>query len=102
MNRVKTGLRRGASYQKATSHGARALQILGQFLMMDIAIKELCLAYTSLLVFLLFFFCVLDINECETRNFTCTPQQTCFNIPGEYKCLDPVRCEDPYIQINEK
>lgn len=45
---------------------------------------------------------VLDINECETRNFTCTLQQTCFNIPGEYKCLDPVRCEDPYIQINEK
>lgn len=42
-----------------------------------------------------------DINECENRNFTCTPQQTCFNIPGEYKCLDPVRCEDPYVQINE-
>lgn len=46
--------------------------------------------------------CVLDINECEIRNFTCTSQQTCFNIPGEYKCLDPVRCEEPYLQINEK
>ncbi|NWW37535.1 FBLN5 protein, partial [Panurus biarmicus] len=45
--------------------------------------------------------CVLDINECEIRNFTCTSQQTCFNIPGEYKCLDPVRCEEPYLQINE-
>ncbi|XP_053331002.1 fibulin-5 isoform X2 [Spea bombifrons] len=42
-----------------------------------------------------------DIDECDTRNNTCSAQQTCFNIPGAYKCIDAVRCEDPYIKINE-
>ncbi|XP_005986648.1 fibulin-5 [Latimeria chalumnae] len=42
-----------------------------------------------------------DIQECETGNNTCTSQQVCFNIPGTYKCLNPIKCEDPYIQINE-
>ncbi|KAM8920845.1 fibulin-5 [Pelodytes ibericus] len=42
-----------------------------------------------------------DIDECDTRNNTCTEQQTCLNIPGTYKCLDPVRCEDPYIQLSD-
>ncbi|KAE8586229.1 hypothetical protein XENTR_v10021600 [Xenopus tropicalis] len=42
-----------------------------------------------------------DIDECDTGNNTCTLQQLCFNIPGSYRCLDTVRCEDPYIQIND-
>ncbi|XP_051874723.1 fibulin-5 [Pristis pectinata] len=42
-----------------------------------------------------------DIDECETGNHTCTEEQICFNIPGTYKCLDPVHCQDPYIQLNE-
>ncbi|KAG8126430.1 hypothetical protein E2320_021743 [Naja naja] len=43
-----------------------------------------------------------DVNECEVGNHTCNVQQTCFNVQGGFKCLDPVRCEDPYIRINEK
>ncbi|KAM9294638.1 fibulin-5 [Gastrophryne carolinensis] len=42
-----------------------------------------------------------DIDECDTRNNTCTSQQTCLNIAGTYKCLDPDRCEEPYIQISD-
>ncbi|XP_078516194.1 fibulin-5 isoform X2 [Lissotriton helveticus] len=42
-----------------------------------------------------------DIDECENRNNTCTVQQTCLNIQGAYKCLDPVRCEEPYMPIND-
>uniref|UniRef100_A0A8C6V9U6 Fibulin 5 n=1 Tax=Naja naja TaxID=35670 RepID=A0A8C6V9U6_NAJNA len=42
-----------------------------------------------------------DVNECEVGNHTCNVQQTCFNVQGGFKCLDPVRCEDPYIRINE-
>lgn len=52
-------------------------------------------------IFWVFFF-VLDVNECEVGNHTCNVQQTCFNVQGGFKCLDPVRCEDPYIRINEK
>ncbi|KAL7992628.1 hypothetical protein Chor_016884 [Crotalus horridus] len=43
-----------------------------------------------------------NVNECEVGNHTCNVQQTCFNFQGGFKCLDPVRCEDPYIRINEK
>uniref|UniRef100_A0A8C5MPX1 Fibulin-5 n=1 Tax=Leptobrachium leishanense TaxID=445787 RepID=A0A8C5MPX1_9ANUR len=42
-----------------------------------------------------------DNDECDVRNHTCSTQQACINIPGGYKCLDPVRCEDPYIQISD-
>ncbi|XP_032883556.1 fibulin-5 isoform X1 [Amblyraja radiata] len=42
-----------------------------------------------------------DIDECEMGNNTCTEEQICINIPGTYKCLDPVQCQDPYIQLNE-
>ncbi|XP_039597449.1 fibulin-5 [Polypterus senegalus] len=42
-----------------------------------------------------------DINECETGNATCTRTQECFNYQGGYKCLDPVRCEEPYILFGE-
>uniref|UniRef100_A0A8D0L9G6 Fibulin-5 n=1 Tax=Sphenodon punctatus TaxID=8508 RepID=A0A8D0L9G6_SPHPU len=42
-----------------------------------------------------------DISECEAGNHTCTLQQTCFNLQGGFKCLDPLRCEDPYLQIND-
>ncbi|XP_039225390.1 fibulin-5-like [Crotalus tigris] len=47
------------------------------------------------------FFFISDVNECEVGNHTCNVQQTCFNFQGGFKCLDPVRCEDPYIRINE-
>ncbi|CAH2327640.1 fibulin-5 isoform X1 [Pelobates cultripes] len=42
-----------------------------------------------------------DVDECDTRNNTCTTQQSCFNVPGTYKCMDPVRCEEPYIKIGD-
>lgn len=46
--------------------------------------------------------CFSDINECEHRNHTCTLQQTCYNLQGGFKCIDPIRCEEPYIQISDK
>lgn len=46
--------------------------------------------------------CFPDINECEHRNHTCTLQQTCYNLQGGFKCIDPIRCEEPYIQISDK
>lgn len=42
-----------------------------------------------------------DLNECETGNHTCSLRQVCFNIQGGYTCIDPVRCDEPYIQIND-
>ncbi|XP_030069689.1 fibulin-5 [Microcaecilia unicolor] len=42
-----------------------------------------------------------DINECDHGNHTCTVQQTCLNIPGTFKCLVPVRCQDPYVPMND-
>ncbi|CAI5764412.1 fibulin-5 isoform X1 [Podarcis lilfordi] len=42
-----------------------------------------------------------DVNECDVGNHTCTLQQTCFNVQGGFKCLDPIRCEEPYILISE-
>ncbi|EHA99983.1 Fibulin-5 [Heterocephalus glaber] len=43
-----------------------------------------------------------DINECEHRNHTCTPLQSCYNLQGGFKCIDPIRCEEPYLQIGDK
>ncbi|KAK7802040.1 hypothetical protein U0070_025713 [Myodes glareolus] len=42
-----------------------------------------------------------DINECEHRNHTCTPLQTCYNLQGGFKCIDPIRCEEPYLLIGD-
>lgn len=42
-----------------------------------------------------------DINECETGNNNCTSAQVCFNFQAGYKCLDPVNCEEPYIELGE-
>ncbi|XP_007906718.1 fibulin-5 isoform X1 [Callorhinchus milii] len=42
-----------------------------------------------------------DIDECENGNHTCTAEQDCFNTQGGFKCLDRVKCQDPYIQLNE-
>ncbi|XP_069049466.1 fibulin-5 [Lepisosteus oculatus] len=42
-----------------------------------------------------------DINECDTGNNTCTTAQVCFNFQGGYKCLDPIKCEEPYIELGE-
>ncbi|MBN3296085.1 FBLN5 protein, partial [Amia calva] len=42
-----------------------------------------------------------DINECDTGNHTCTTAQVCFNFQGGYKCLDPIKCEEPYVELNE-
>uniref|UniRef100_A0A4W3IIL4 Fibulin 5 n=1 Tax=Callorhinchus milii TaxID=7868 RepID=A0A4W3IIL4_CALMI len=41
------------------------------------------------------------IDECENGNHTCTAEQDCFNTQGGFKCLDRVKCQDPYIQLNE-
>lgn len=46
--------------------------------------------------------CISDINECEHRNHTCTLQQTCYNTQGGFKCIDPIRCEEPYLRISDK
>lgn len=43
-----------------------------------------------------------DINECEHRNHTCILQQTCYNLQGGFKCIDPIRCEEPYLRISDK
>uniref|UniRef100_A0A8C2PAA7 Fibulin-5 n=1 Tax=Capra hircus TaxID=9925 RepID=A0A8C2PAA7_CAPHI len=42
-----------------------------------------------------------DINECEHRNHTCILQQTCYNLQGGFKCIDPIRCEEPYLRISD-
>ncbi|XP_018583374.1 fibulin-5 isoform X1 [Scleropages formosus] len=42
-----------------------------------------------------------DINECDTGNNTCTTAQVCFNFQGGYKCLDPLKCDPPYIEFSE-
>ncbi|XP_066463646.1 fibulin-5 [Eleutherodactylus coqui] len=42
-----------------------------------------------------------DIDECDTRNNTCTVEQTCLNIPGGHHCVDPVHCDEPYLQLND-
>ncbi|XP_045304209.1 fibulin-5 isoform X2 [Leopardus geoffroyi] len=42
-----------------------------------------------------------DINECEHRNHTCNLQQTCYNLQGGFKCIDPIRCEEPYLRISD-
>lgn len=42
-----------------------------------------------------------DINECEHRNHTCTSLQTCYNLQGGFKCIDPISCEEPYLLIGE-
>lgn len=43
-----------------------------------------------------------DLNECESGNNTCTTAQVCFNFQGGYTCLDPLRCDPPYIELSEK
>ena len=43
-----------------------------------------------------------DINECDTGNNTCATAQVCFNFQGDYKCLDPLQCELPYIEVSDK
>ncbi|XP_077910242.1 fibulin-5 isoform X4 [Halichoerus grypus] len=42
-----------------------------------------------------------DINECEHGNHTCNLQQTCYNLQGGFKCIDPIRCEEPYLRISD-
>uniref|UniRef100_A0A6I8PAP8 Developmental arteries and neural crest EGF-like protein n=1 Tax=Ornithorhynchus anatinus TaxID=9258 RepID=A0A6I8PAP8_ORNAN len=42
-----------------------------------------------------------DINECEHGNHTCVLQQTCFNLQGGFKCINPIRCEEPYILLSD-
>lgn len=43
-----------------------------------------------------------DFNECDTGNNTCTTAQVCFNFQGGYTCLDPLTCEQPYIELSDK
>lgn len=43
-----------------------------------------------------------DLNECESGNNTCTTAQVCFNFQGGYTCLDPLRCNPPYIELSDK
>uniref|UniRef100_A0A8C1J4W2 Fibulin-5-like n=1 Tax=Cyprinus carpio TaxID=7962 RepID=A0A8C1J4W2_CYPCA len=42
-----------------------------------------------------------DLNECESGNNTCTTAQVCFNFQGGYTCLNPLRCDPPYIELND-
>ncbi|XP_056108991.1 fibulin-5 [Rhinichthys klamathensis goyatoka] len=42
-----------------------------------------------------------DLNECESGNNTCTTAQVCFNFQGGYTCLDPLRCDRPYIELSD-
>lgn len=42
-----------------------------------------------------------DFNECDTGNNTCTTAQVCFNFQGGYTCLDPLKCDPPYIEFSD-
>ncbi|CAB1330517.1 unnamed protein product, partial [Coregonus sp. 'balchen'] len=42
-----------------------------------------------------------DINECETGNNTCRTAQVCFNFQGGYTCLDPLKCDPPYVELSD-